>query len=303
LTNKPDEATKTLTGLISSTVDLELKYPIIFVESIILLVEICKSKCQIFEAGNYLLQAIIPLINMPIRKDYDSSFLYEAVFRLLEPLLHIPVMQLKDYLPINYFFGTYYFKAGDYETAYEGFTKAIKVLEEVRNDDLKTLQELKLHQGQCKIKLEEYQEAFDILKTIPDAGLSPGQLYGPWTHHISAAFCQFKMGNVTEAKRIISRHIISCFVNNDNDYEPIFKSVRKCEQKAYNREESKFFQDMLQKCHLQKRLLQPKDGAPKLYPQFYNSLSITKMIQNQVDIMHLDMVKNVKDCTCYQHML
>jgi hypothetical protein len=118
------------------------------------------------------------------------------------------------------------------------------------------------------------------------------------SHHVSSAYCQFKLGNVNDVNHIISNRIISCFVIRGRKSETIFKSIRKCEQKTYNREESEFLQEILLEESIQQNM--PKD-VRKVYSQFNNSLNITRMIKDLADKIHLDMVKNMKDCACYQH--
>jgi tetratricopeptide (TPR) repeat protein len=308
LTNKLDEAYKTLNDvhelMRSNELDLMRNYPVVFAETNLLLAEICVAQDKPIEACTYLKQGIpvTDMITKTLMDDYDVSYMYKIIFRLLKNSIdHYDPnteMRKKEHVIFNDFLGRYYFKSGDYKSAYEAFTKALELVEQVNKDSLKTPQELKLQQGQCKIRLEEYQEAIDIFKTIlviqPNSWLS-------LTHHISTAYCQFKLGNVNDAKCIISKHIISCFVTcaRGRKSEMIFKSVWKCVQRAYNREESEFLQEMLLQESIQRCM--PKD-VRKVYSQFNNSLNITKMIKDQVDKKHLDMVKDLKDCTCYQNI-
>jgi tetratricopeptide (TPR) repeat protein len=309
LTNKLDEACKTLNEvqfLMRGSPLLYFCYPVVFVETNLLLAEICVAQDKHIEACTYLIQCIpvTDRITNTMLQDHDVSYMYKIIYRLLKNSIdhYVPnsEMRKKEHVSFNDFLGRYYFKSGDYKSAYEAFTKTLELAEQVNDDSPKTRQELKLHQGQCKIRLEEYQEAIDIFKTI--LVLQPNSPHGhndSLTHHISTAYCQFKLGNVTDAKCIISKHIISCFVEESGGKsEMILESVRKCEQKAYNREESKFLQEML--LHESIQQCMPKD-VRNVYSQFNNSLNITRMIKYQVDKKHLDMVKDLKDCTCYQH--
>jgi tetratricopeptide (TPR) repeat protein len=176
LTNKLDEAYKTLNEVHELMRSNELhclyclyneralmrRYPVVYVETNLMLAEICVAQDKTIEACSYLKQGI----TVKLSEDFNIFYMYKIIFRLLKTSIdhYVPntEMRKKDHVIFNDFLGRYYFKAENYQTAYEAFARALELVDEVHNDSLKSPQELKLHQGHCKIKLKEYQEAFDI---------------------------------------------------------------------------------------------------------------------------------------------
>jgi tetratricopeptide (TPR) repeat protein len=273
-------------------------YPMYFAETNLLLADICITNSNPEEACRYLKQGIpmTELVQELYQEGFDATFLNVGMFKALQKCIGCYAPNTKrrkhEHIIFNNFLGQCHLRSRDYQIAFGNFSRALELLPEV-DSSIINVEELKLHQGQSKIKLEDYNEALDIFKSIPTSGLTDRQT--PWTHLISAAFCQHKLG----LKCTILTKLFQNLVENGGQ-ESVLSNVWKCTKKAYNREESDFFQEQILQKEYQ-RLLPKK--IQKIYPQYHNSLSISRDLKYLVDKKHDKMAKNLKDCPCYQYSL
>jgi tetratricopeptide (TPR) repeat protein len=293
---------------------LVVTYPDMYCETLLLLAEMCISKKQNYtEASDYLLEAIII-------SDYVDDFLHKSiqtsVLKCLDYKYRPTIIDTrkKEYIVFQHFIGFCYMKVRKHQEAFEAFSKASEYWAEVKQDTyFRTPEEIKYYQGQCKMELNQFDEALKILESIRN--LRGGhKRYNNQTHQLSFAFCFKKYGQKSKSEQTFSNIIAETMANRNSDY--FLANVRKCLQMSFNAKEGDLLLEYLHNLIKQRKDVSKivSSKMPSLaflnlqswprdfniaFSQFYNSWKISRILEQQVKNEHGKM--QIKDCSCNKY--